>query len=67
MVERDPEVDEDEEWTLTPDDPDYDLSEAAGFAEPVAASHGSVPQWLIAAISLILTAAILTPVLLRLT
>jgi len=65
MADRDPEADE--EWIPNPDDPDYDLSEAAGFVDPGAASRGFMPQWLIAAISLILIAAILTPVLLRLT
>ena len=67
MADRDPEADEDEEWIPNPDDRDYDLSEAADFVDPGAASRGFMPQWLIAAISLILIAAILTPVLLRLT
>jgi len=67
MADRDPEASEDEEWIPNPDDPDYDLSEAAGYADLGAARRGSMPQWLIAAISLILIAAILTPVLLRLT
>jgi hypothetical protein len=47
-------------------DPDYDLSEAHGYAgwEP---SRGSpIPSWLIAAGSILLIIAILIPILLRL-
>ena len=50
-----------------PDDPDYDLSEAAGYAgwQP-SRRAGVFPQWVIVAVSLLLILAILTPLLLRL-
>lgn len=49
-----------------PEDPDYDLSEAAGYAgwrEPK--SRGIIPQWVIAVISILLILAIVVPLLLR--
>ena len=50
-----------------PEDPDYDLSEAAGYAEwEEPRREGIVPQWLIVLASLLLILAILTPVVLRL-
>jgi hypothetical protein len=50
-----------------PDDPDYDLSEAAGYAGWEAPRSESVfPRWIIVVASLLLILAILTPVLLRL-
>jgi len=50
-----------------PDDPDYDLSEAAGYAgwQP-SRRAGVFPQWVIVAVSLLLILAILTPLILRL-
>ncbi len=50
-----------------PDDPDYDLSEAAGYAgwQP-SRQAGVFPQWVIVAVSLLLILAILTPLILRL-
>jgi len=50
-----------------PDDPDYDLSEAAGYAgwQP-SRRAGVFPRWVIVAVSLLLILAILTPLLLRL-
>jgi hypothetical protein len=49
-----------------PDDPDYDLSEAAGYAgyEPPA-RRGIVPQWVIVLFSIALIVAILIPLLIR--
>jgi len=49
-----------------PEDPDFDLSEAAGYAgweEPK--REGIVPHWVIIAVSLLLILAILTPVILQ--
>ena len=55
------EVDEEE---FNPDDPDYDLSEAAGYAswEP-SERRLFLPQWLIVAVSLLLMLALLLPAL----
>ena len=49
-----------------PDDPDYDLSEAAGYSgwQP-SRRAGVFPQWIIVAVSLLLILAILTPLILR--
>jgi hypothetical protein len=50
-----------------PDDPDYDLSEAAGYAGYGPPKRAGVfPQWVIVAVSLLLIVVILTPVILRL-
>ena len=59
--------DEHDEVSLFPGDPDYDLSEEAGYAgrEPPP-RRGLLPEWLIVAISLLLILAILTPVLIQL-
>lgn len=59
------EEDGDEEWEeLDPDDPDYDLSEEAGYAdwEPPERSF-FLPQWVILAVSLLLILALLLPAL----
>ena len=56
----------DEEYELTPDDPDYDLSEQAGYSgweEP--RRRTGIPQWLIVALALLLILSILLPALLR--
>ena len=58
--------DEDDSYIPGPDDPDYDLSEAAGYAgweEP--ARREIAPGWLIAAASILLILALLAPVLLQ--
>ncbi|MBI2913251.1 MAG: hypothetical protein HYY03_04970 [Chloroflexi bacterium] len=49
---------------LDPDDPDYDLSEAAGYAdwEPSERSF-FLPQWVIVALSILLILALLLPAL----
>ncbi len=48
-----------------PDDPDYDLSEAAGYAGYDSERRPGVPQWLIVVASLLLILALLLPLLLR--
>ena len=61
----DEEDDDDDGYIPGPDDPDYDLSEAAGYAgyqEPK--RSGLFPQWAVAVISVVLVLAILLPVLL---
>ncbi len=48
-----------------PDDPDYDLSESAGYAgwEPAKGGRFPLPQWVIVAVSLLLILALLLPAL----
>lgn len=48
-----------------PDDPDYDLSEAAGYAGYDSGKRVGVPRWLIVVASLLLILALLLPLLLR--
>lgn len=49
-----------------PGDPDYDLSEAAGYRDWDAPERDTIiPRWLIVAISILLILAILMPVLLQ--
>jgi hypothetical protein len=58
---------EDDGYVPGPDDPDYDLSEAAGYAGWEAPQReGLMPRWVIVAISLLLILAILTPLVLQL-
>ena len=58
--------DEDDGYFPGPDDPDYDLSEQAGYADWEPPPHrGFAPQWVIAAVSILLIIAILVPVLVR--
>jgi hypothetical protein len=56
----------DEEYELTPDDPDFDLSEAAGYAGWEAPRRELVPRWALVAFSALLIASLLVPVLLNL-
>jgi hypothetical protein len=59
--------DEDGSYVPGPDDPDYDLSEEAGYAgweEP--RREAILPQWVIVAVSLLLILAIVTPAVLLL-
>ncbi len=64
--EGDREGEDDDSYVPEPGDPDYDLSEAAGYAGWDEPRHrGPLPQWLIAAISILLILAILIPVLIR--
>ncbi len=56
----------DEELELTPDDPDYDLSEGAGYSgweDP--GRRTGIPRGLIVALALLLILSILLPALLR--
>jgi len=57
---------DDDSYVPGPDDPDYDLSEASGYAgweEP--RREGIVPRWVIVVASLLLILAILTPAILQ--
>ena len=50
----------------TPDDPDYDLSEAAGYSGwEDRARRRLLPPWLVLAISLLFILALLVPALIR--
>jgi hypothetical protein len=56
----------DEEYELTPDDPDYDLSEAAGYSgREDRGRRPLIPMWLLVALSLLLIFSLLLPALLR--
>ena len=56
----------DEELELTPDDPDYDLSEGAGYSGwEDSGRRTGIPRWLIVALSLLLILSILLPALIR--
>ncbi len=60
------EDEDDDTYVPTPDDPDYDLSEAAGYSDWKAPERDTIiPRWLIVAISVLLILAILTPLLIR--
>lgn len=60
------EYEDDDSYVPGPDDPDFDLSEAAGYAGWEQPRHeGLVPQWVIVVVSLVLVLAILTPVILQ--
>ena len=56
----------DEEYELGPEDPDYDLSEGAGYSGWEGRRRRSlVPFWVIVVISLLFIFAMLVPALLR--
>ena len=55
----------DEESEIGPDDPDYDLSEEAGYSGYDSQRRTGIPQWVVVAISLALILSLLLPVLLR--
>ena len=55
----------DEEYEIGPDDPDYDLSEEAGYSGYDSQRRTGIPQWVVVAISLALILSLLLPVLLR--
>lgn len=56
----------DEEYELGPDDPDYDLSEAAGYSGwEHRGRRRLIPMWLVLALSLLLILSLLLPVLMR--
>ncbi len=57
---------DDDSYVPSPDDPDYDLSEAAGYAGWESPRRDTlIPRWLIVAASILLILAILTPLLIR--
>jgi len=56
---------EDEESEIGPDDPDYDLSEGAGYSGWDRERRTGIPQWVVVALSLALILSLLLPVLLR--
>ena len=55
----------DGEYEIGPDDPDYDLSEEAGYSGYDSQRRTGIPQWVVVAISLALILSLLLPVLLR--
>jgi len=60
------EDDDDGSYVPGPDDPDYDLSEAAGYRDwEVPERDTIIPRWLIVTISILLILAILAPVALQ--
>jgi hypothetical protein len=60
------EDDEGDSYIPGPDDPDYDLSEEAGYAGWEAPRRpGMFPQWIIIVACFLLILAILTPVILQ--
>jgi hypothetical protein len=56
---------DDDSYVPDEDDPDYDLSEAHGYADWEPKRENFIPQWLIIAASLLLIFAILIPILIR--
>ena len=61
------EGEEDDSYVPGPGDPDYDLSEAAGYAGWEAPGRtGILPRWVVVLASLLLILAMLTPLLIRL-
>jgi hypothetical protein len=62
----DDEDEPDDGYIPTPDDPDYDLSEEAGYSGWEDRGRRSlVPAWLVVAVSLLLILALLLPALIR--
>jgi hypothetical protein len=60
------EDDDDGSYIPTPDDADYDLSEEAGYAGWEPSRRGALlPGWVIVVASILLIAALLLPVLIR--
>ena len=57
---------DEEGYIPTPDDPDYDLSEAAGYSGwEDRGRRPLLPPWLVLAVSLLLILALLVPLLIR--
>jgi hypothetical protein len=50
---------------LSPDDPDWDLSEEAGYSDWEPRHPYQISKWLIVVISLLIVAALTLPLLLR--
>ncbi len=62
----DDEEPDEEGYIPTPDDPDYDLSEAAGYSGwEDRGRRPLIPPWLVLAVSLLLILALLVPLLIR--
>ena len=60
------EFEDEDSYLPAPDDPDYDLSEAAGYAGWEAPRRRSLlPRWLVVVASILLILALLTPLLIR--
>ena len=57
--------DDDDSYIPDETDPDYDLSEAAGYADWEAKREAIIPRWLIVVASVLLIFAILVPLLAR--
>jgi hypothetical protein len=61
-----PDEDEDEEYEIGPEDPDYDLSEGAGYSGWEGRGRRRLlPFWVIVVISLLFIFAMIVPALLR--
>lgn len=58
---------EDGSYIPTPDDPDYDLSEVAGYSDWEAPERYTfeLPRWLLVGVSILLALALLIPVWVR--
>ncbi len=59
------EDEDDDSYIPDESDPDYDLSEAHGYAGWEPKREGIIPQWVIVVASLLLIFAILIPILIR--
>jgi len=59
----DDEDDPDDDDEMGPDDPDFDLSEAAGYSGWERERRTGIPQWVVVAVSLALILALLLPAL----
>ena len=59
---------EDDSYIPDPSDPDYDLSEAAGYAgwEPTRSTF-HIPRWVLVTVSILLILGLLTPLWIRIT
>jgi hypothetical protein len=57
----DDELDDDDGYIPGPDDPDYDLSEAAGYANWEPGRKELLPQWLIALVSILVILSLAVP------
>lgn len=57
-------LDHQEGYVPGPDDPDYDLSEAAGYADWEPGPPTIIPQWIIALVSILVILALSVPAVL---
>lgn len=59
-------AEDDDSYVPGPDDPDYDLSEAAGYAGWESPRRdGLLPRWVLVAATIVLILAMLAPLLIR--